>query len=132
MRLASCAIPANWPTEAIKGFVVSFGIQTVATGNPTFGLVAGSLSIMATVIHAVITPLFRQITQKWQLHWIEEMIRGSCALVGMGCIAIAFGNAKVLDHLLGNVLLRLFQICLYPIETKSTTFASPVLVQMVW
>lgn len=68
----SLRVTTEWSMEAMKSFIVSFAIQTVATGNPTFGLVAGSLGIVATAVHAIITPLFRQSLKKDSLIWYKK------------------------------------------------------------
>lgn len=94
------AIPKNTAIAAITAFTVGFVIETVFSGNPVVGLATGAYSAIATVIHGLVTPLFKQaIGQDRLLTWSEEMLRGCISFIATGCIALAMGTPAVLNVL---------------------------------
>src|ERR1700724_1635887 len=79
------AIPNNWWNESLKGAGIAFVIATVASGHPLPGLICAALSATATIIYALVTPLFKlALGENRNLTWMEEMIRGG---VSMGLLA---------------------------------------------
>lgn len=101
------AIPENWPKEAIKGFSVSFIMQMVLTHNPSLSLAAGSLSVVATLVHTITEPLFRQVFQRTT---VGELVRGSLTLIGTACIASACGYPQMITVPLWNIIMHALHI----------------------
>src|SRR5581483_2692675 len=75
-------------------------IETILTGSPSKGAIAGGLSALATAIYGLVTPLFKQLVGAPRpLTWGEEMCRTFVSLISVGCIASALGNRHVFNHL---------------------------------
>jgi hypothetical protein len=92
-------IPADAAANMVYGFGVGFIIETIFTSSPSKGVTAGALSGVATAIYALVTPLFRQLTNgRMHLSWGEEMCRTFTAIIGAGCVAAAFGNKSILQN----------------------------------
>jgi hypothetical protein len=92
-------IPQNTFQAMAQSFTVGFVAQTLLRNDPKIGLTAGIVSATAAAIYALITPLFIRICGHNPLTWNEEMCRGSIAIIATGCIAAAFGNRGVIQHL---------------------------------
>ena len=87
-------IPDDWAVETVKGFVVGFIVGTVITANPIAGLTCGSLSAIASAVHAAVTPLFKFLNggSDRDLSWSQELLRGCFSFVAAGCVAAACGD----------------------------------------
>lgn len=93
-------IPKNTALAAAKAFAVAFVIETVVSGNPVVGLVTAGYSATASIIHGLVTPLFKLVIgQDRLLTWHEEMLRGCISYIATGSIALALGNPAVLNVL---------------------------------
>lgn len=93
-------IPSNTPIQMAIAAGVGFIVETVVSGKPANGVAAAAVSALATAIHGLVSPLFRQLIGRNQLSWGEEMCRTFTGIIGAGCIAKAMGNNSVLEKLM--------------------------------
>lgn len=99
-------IPKNSAQQVIKSFAVMFVVDTLLTANPIHGLVMGSLSATATILHAAVSPIFKSVLNNpRELKFSEEFIRGSVAIIGTGVVALLIGNPVVISLVFLNALL---------------------------
>ncbi len=92
-------IPDDWAVETVKGFVAGFIIGTVISSNPIAGLTCGSLSAIATAVHAAVTPLFKFLNggSDRDLSWPQELLRGCFSFIATGCVAAQFGDPVLIS-----------------------------------
>lgn len=90
-------IPANTTKQMLYGFGASFILQTIFTGRPSDAAAAGILSAIATAVHGLVTPLFKNLTNnKLELSWAEETCRTLIGFIVVGYISANFGNSAIL------------------------------------
>lgn len=106
--------PKNCLRQSVKGFVSGFVITTILRKSPTAGLMAGSLSVVATVVHAAISPLFQAMigNENKELSWHQEMARGSIAYIAAATVGLACGNRApingIFTHAIGYAIYVVF------------------------
>jgi hypothetical protein len=92
-------VPSNTGSRALFAMGVGFIVQTLLTGNPSRGMTCAALSGLATVIHGLVSPLFKTLAGHSHLTWGEEMCRTFIAIIGAGCVAQQFGNSSIIKNL---------------------------------
>ncbi len=98
-------VPSNTLTEMIYAFGTGFFVATVIRTDPIKGLIAGSLSAVATAIHGLVTPFFKRLTGGRDLTWGEEMCRTLTGIVTVGCAAAVMGHSSIIEQLPGMGLI---------------------------
>lgn len=120
-------VPQNTAKEMVYAFGTGFFIATVVRQDPIKGLIAGSLSALATAIHGLVTPFFKQLTGGRDLTWGEEMCRALTGVITAACVASAFGNTSIFQKLIVEGLFFSFITWLEP-SRCSINHASAVLI----
>ena len=73
------ALPTNTLNEVLKSGIYSFAITTILTGNPITGTVAAAAAMTASAVHALLTPVFRNLASNNlnpnRLEWYQETAR---------------------------------------------------------
>lgn len=90
-------LPPNWKAQALEGGIFHAFSAIIFTGNPVLAIGCGILSATATTIHAISTPLFKNI--KTGSQWGNEMLRGGVALTLTYCISMALGGKLAVKKL---------------------------------
>lgn len=101
-------LPKNWALESVKSCAIAFAVSTVLNGDPVRGLIAGSLSATASLIHSGITPLFKTSIgeNRKTLTWNEEMLRACVSYAVAGSIGYMLGCTSVMTSLFFQAFLR--------------------------
>lgn len=80
--------------------------------NPTGGIVCGTLMGIATMTHALVTPLFKNITNRTQLYWPEEMLRTGIAIGAAYSFAMLTGVTEFAKWRFGFIVAAVFALFL--------------------
>lgn len=94
-------VPSNTGQQMAYAAAAAFIIRTVTSGSPQKGVVAAALSALATAVHGLISPFFKQIIGRNQLNWGEEMCRTMGSIIITGCVAAAYGDRSIFNSLVG-------------------------------
>jgi hypothetical protein len=104
-------LPEKIPQALMGSFATAFVVRSVIRSDPKLGLIAGAVSMSATLIHALVTPLFKNANGNFDsLTWNQEMARGSMAIIGAGYVSKALGHSNPFEYLFIDVALHAFRI----------------------
>lgn len=93
-------IPPNTLKQMGGIFALSFVIRTIATNDFRLGLIGGCLSVTATAIYGLVTPLFKRYSKTSYLSWQGEMCRTLAAIIGAGLIGqYVFRDRSILRNI---------------------------------
>ncbi len=92
-------VPQSTSEQMGKAFGITFIFRTFIKNDVKLGLMGGILSLTATAIYGLVTPLFKRYTGATQLSWEGEMCRTMTALISTGCIAQALGDRSIFQNL---------------------------------
>lgn len=103
-------IPVNTAQAMLTSFAISFAVTTILTANPTVGAIHGSFSAVATGIHGLVTPLFKQLSgNNTHLSWSQNLLRTAVSKVGSCYFAAACGYSFTLKSLIISLI---FNACI--------------------
>lgn len=115
-------IPADTLEQAGYAFGITFAIETVLSTPLVKAAAIGGLSFVATIIHGLVTPLFKRYIEDSNrpLTIGEEMLRTSLPLlVGASFVAVATDYHSGLQALWITALTELVSLC-FPFSEAST------------
>lgn len=92
-------IPPNTGEQMLLSFAASCCVDVICGGDLTTGLIIGSVSALATAIHAWVTPVFKEmVNPRQQLSWGEEMLRTSASIIVTSSLMASIGYSALLQH----------------------------------
>lgn len=103
-------IPSNSLRELAVASAQAFCMETILSGKPLQGLVSGGLSVLATSIYALITPIFKRLGYPPVLDETQEMCRRMISIISAGCMAQAFGNNSILNKLVVLSIIEFIEV----------------------
>lgn len=92
-------VPQNTSEQAGKAFAITFIFRTFIKNDFKLGLIGGILSLTATAIYGLVTPLFQRYPFAINLQWEREMCRTMTALISTGLIAQVLGDRSIFENL---------------------------------
>lgn len=88
-------IPADTTKKALGSFVFSFAITTGLSGNPALGLACGVIAAVASLTHAITTPIFRKLAESNDnpntATWYQQLARLVVDITSASLAAAALG-----------------------------------------
>lgn len=110
--------PKNCPVKILEASAYGFVIGTLLSSSFSSGGASAVLCAVATLIHALISPLFKEaIGNQNSLPFTGEWLRGSVAIIATAGIAAAFGSSFWMNTLLLNVMVYAIRIAISPIHS---------------
>lgn len=95
-------LPSNWKKEALEGFAIHVILGTGYSGSPFVGIGCGLLSALATLVHASVTVVFKNMNLG--KGYPQELLRGGVALAVTCCVSAALGSKRFMEKLIINML----------------------------
>jgi hypothetical protein len=86
IRSLQAQMPVDTYATVCKSAVASFVLGTLFTNSSQTGLILGAVAATASFVHALTTPLFRQLLQKNTLNWQENVVRTVATLALTSCL----------------------------------------------
>lgn len=99
-------IPNNSTKQILYSFIAAAAFRTVVTADFRAGVYGGAIAASATLIHAMVTPIFLKfLAYKSRLTWEEELCRTMIALLGAGYVGSALGDMSVIRNIFQATIL---------------------------
>ncbi|MBA2367659.1 MAG: hypothetical protein H0V82_01375 [Candidatus Protochlamydia sp.] len=104
-------LPEQIPQSLLTSFATAFVIRSVTRSDPKLGLIAGAVSMSASLIHALAAPIFKYVVVNDSLTWNQEMARGTMAIIGAGYVEKALvGTANPFEYLFVDVAIHALRL----------------------
>lgn len=122
-------VPSNWLNMAATSALVSFGAVMLRTNNSEHAIVIGLIAGAAATIHALTTPIFRELVKRPSLHWYEETGRIIVNLaITQFIVNAVLKNHRSIDFVAGGVVTIALSLIVNRFNRKDLGDATPYVI----